>query len=144
MDLSKFGITDEELEKGADIVPTFSLGKDLPVGSKVIVEILEKEPREIEVKDIYGKEEKKKTSVLNVFVKQVSRPNGEEFLVIPIEEERSIYLTSKTLALGFGRIYKKYNGDFKGVMVKIHKTTAEYKQGENICYNVTELKREEN
>lgn len=138
-DLGIFGVTPEEVERSKDILPTFDIGQ-IETGSKVVMTILDKKPRDIEHRNIYkrkGESDKKTTPVLKVFVDTIFRFADNEYIEIPIKENQTLWLSSKSLSLGLAKIFTKNNGSLEGEKITIYIGTADYKDyGENRCYNV--------
>lgn len=133
---SKFGLDKETIEKSIDVLPTFDLGK-LELGCHVYMTVLEREPKEVEVNDKFTNG-KKTTRCINVFVEKVIRANGEE---VAYGENMNLWLSSKSLAIGFFKAYEENNKSLKDVMVKITIGETEYKKfGTNRCYTVNQIK----
>jgi len=146
-DNNLFGIDRETYEKSKDIVPTFELGK---IGDKGIVEltVLSENPILIEHKAKYPDAEKgikegelMKTPTLLVAIEKVIRNDGNnELLDIPYNMEKfTLWLSSKSLALGLMRLHEDNNKSLKGVRAKIRIGKTDYKKfGENTCYTVSQ------
>lgn len=137
-----FGVTEEEIEKSKDILPSFDLGK-IERDSKIFVTVLSKEPEMVEHTDNFSenKDQKIKTPVLKVKVNKVLRYTNKENIEIPYDEPFTLWLSSKSLSLGFAKIFANNNGNLENVDCVIRVTSAVYKKyGENRCYDVTEIK----
>ena len=119
-----FGVTSEDVEKGDDIIPSLNLKALLEGESHVDVEIVESKPREIEFTDKEG--EKVKAPVITV--------NYED-------TEFTLWLSAKTMRMGFARLFRDNNGNLKGVKARITSKEATHaKFGKYNAYNVQEKK----
>lgn len=129
-----FGVDYETVQLSKKILPTLNLGK-LKEGSRIKIEFTESCPRMILTpNNPYGAETAK---VINV--KEISLGDTEEQGAL----EYSMFLSSKSLAMGVAVIYDNNNFDLKGCRAVITVSTAEYKNyGENRCYIVQEIKQE--
>lgn len=135
----KFGVEKEEYEKSKDILPTFSM-KDLEFGSSAFMQFLEKEPREIDTRDINDETKTVKTKVITAYIEKIERKTEDaEILEIPVAEKQTVFLSSKTFRLGLLKVFEENESNLEGVKIKVTKSKATYKQGENTCYNVTSL-----
>ena len=152
-DYALFGVDKKAVEKSGEIFPTLELGK-LEQEAKVFGVIEQEKPKVVEHSKKFnlsdkekeqkakGEDVKIKTSVLNLFVNKIERPQSDgSFLPVEMNETYSLWLSSKSLGLGLGKIAEEHDGNLKGVKIKIHKGKAEYKEfGENTCYSVSEVK----
>jgi len=126
-----FGVDKETLDKSKNILPVLDLGK-MEIGTKVKVEFLEDAPREIKTpNNQYGNETAK---VINV--KEISLGEGEDEGAV----KYSLFLSSKSLALGVARVYVENKESLLGTKVLITISETVYKTfGLNRCYIVQQL-----
>jgi hypothetical protein len=145
-DFKAFGIDKETFVKSKDILPTFDLG-ELKENSTVYLTVLDKKPQPITHKAKFPKGKIKEgdemeTPVLTVNVHKVSVPDKDSemgLLDISFEEKFTLWLSSKSLSLGFAKIFEDNSEDLTGIKAKIKVTTAIYKKfGENRCYQVSQ------
>ena len=120
-----FGIDTETLNKAKDIRPILQLGKNMAYNIAHKVMFQEKLPREI---DTPNSPYKDKSRVINV-------------VDLDTQLEYSLFVSSRTLAMGISRIWKAHNEDLTDIKVRIIKSRVIFKEfGENDCYNVQEIK----
>lgn len=100
----KFGLTKEEQDKLKDFKPTLNLSS-IKVDESIDLEILDAEPREVEVEDQEDSTKKKKELVIEA----VDLRNGLQV---------SVWLSSKSLRMEFLKIYNK-NGTLKKKKVRV-------------------------
>lgn len=124
--LNVFGIDEETIQKSINIRPILDLGQ-LQTGDIVKVEFLEDEPKIIETPN-----SKFQKTARVIAVKEIS--------IVGAELEYSLFLSSKSLALGINRLYVRNGNKLASVKAIIKKDKAVYKDfGENTCYNVQQL-----
>jgi len=120
-----FGVKEETVKKAQDIKPVLKLGKDMPYNVPLQIEFMESAPKTVETPNSKFDTSANVITVLDLVTKI----------------EYSMFVSSKTLALGVAKLWTAHNHDLKGVKAQIIKTTAVYKDfGENECYNVQEIK----
>ena len=137
-----FDIDEETYKKSKDIKPALDLGK-LEPGSSVELTVLSKEPRKVKHKNKFKKDKNDpdeiETSIIDVQVHKILRASDNDVLEIDVNEENGLWLSSKSLSLGFLRLYKE-NNTLENVKARIKIGLAEYKEfGENRVYNVTRM-----
>lgn len=125
-----FGITKELVDKSKDILPVLDLG-NADIGSKFKIEFIESKPRIIETPNSDFSDTAK---VINV--KEISLGNEEFEGAV----KYSLFLSSKSLALGVGKLWIEHNKDLEGVKCLISVGETNYKKfGKNRCYTVQEI-----
>lgn len=144
-----FGVSKESIEKSKNIYPTLELGK-LEENSIVFGVVCEEKPNNVKHKNKFkkkGEPEELETPVLIVFVDTIKRRTSDgEIVELPIQEKQSLWLSSKSLSLGFAKLYEENSRNLKDIGFKITISTADYKEyGENTCYRVSkfDLKKEQ-
>lgn len=141
--LELFGITKDELNQSKDILPTLDMGKKLEDESRLVLTFIEDKPKLVNVRDVMSKDKDARRDVpsIGIFLHEVHRPQADgKHLIIPMNEKYNMFLSSKTLRLGIGKIFDSHQENLKDVKVKIHKTKADFKgYGENTCYTVSEI-----
>jgi hypothetical protein len=141
--LANFGITEEIYNKTKNILPTFDIGK-LEVNSKVILRFLEDMPKEVEVVDVFAlqkgqpKDSKIKSRALSVHVDTVFRAERKGILEVAIDQDMTLWLSSKTLSIGIARLYEQL-GHLKDVKACITIGEADFRMGKNRAYSVMQV-----
>lgn len=116
-----FGL-DKNIDEVKSVPPTLNLG-EIQIGNEIKVEVISAEPKEQEFKDRTSGELKKQNLIR----------------VIHDGVEKTIWLSSKTLAKGFAKVYEK-SGTLKNKKVVIK--VREYKHpkyGRMRAYDVLEV-----
>jgi len=146
MDVSKLGITQEEIEKAEEIKESFDF-TNLALNDVVTFEFISNDVNEVLTTAKNSNEKKKikkgdKVLTPCINVKVISLQNKDGLHVL--DDENKIYnlwLSSKTLALGIGKI-SLYNKDREngliGLRFEVKKSKASFKEGENTCYIVNQ------
>lgn len=145
MDISKIGVTKEELKQSEEIKESFDFSK-IKDNESVVFEFMNDEVKEIEIEAKHENKDKKikvgdKIKVPTIEVKPLTLINGSESLDYNVTDSYTLWLNSKTLALGVGVIANE-NESVKGLKFMVTKTKAKYKQGTNVCYKVKLLEKE--
>lgn len=124
-----FGLTEEELQKSMDILPTLDLGK-MPIGTKLFLKFAEKEPREIELKE-KGKYGQSSAWVINIDDFTL----GENTVL-----KYTMFLSAKTLRLAVIKLWKNNDENLENIKIQLIVGSAEFKEfGENRCYTVQQI-----
>lgn len=136
--LSSFGLTQEEFEKFKDVLPTFNIGQ-IEIGSKVHLTFLDSEPIMVEAKE-FGKQTKVPTPCLRVHIETVFRKQSDgQYLEVPMASDSTLWLSSKTLAMGIYNLFEQNAKNLKGKKAEIIVGIANYKDyGEGRAYRVTQ------
>ncbi len=118
-DLKLYGVDKESIAKSGDIFPTLALG-EFEHGTKIHAIVENEKPKTVEHKKKFltederksGKDIMTKTNVLNIFVTKIERPQDSgEFLDVEMNETFTLWLSSKSLGMGLGRIAQEHNGN---------------------------------
>ena len=156
---SLYGIEEEEFKKSKDVFPTLELGK-ISDGAKIVLKCLESEPtlqshkKKFNLSDEEKAEIKKTgehimmvTPIIKVAIKEIIQPaqKNEPSFSVPMNDEiHTLWLSSKTLRMGFLKIAENHNGNMENIKLSILKGTAIFKDfGENVCYSVSEISESE-
>lgn len=151
MNLEKLGVTKEEIEQSNNIKETFKFD-ELNYGDIVEFEFVDDELLEIEqiAKNVNKDKgiklgDKIKVPAIKVYVLRIIPKDKEKEIIEYEKTEDNIYtlwLSSKTLAMGIGKISVDNNEIVKGISFKVEKSKAVFKTGENTCYRVRQILEE--
>lgn len=149
-----YGVDKETYDKSKDVYPTLEIGK-LNEDDTVIVICDEDKPHLQEHKKTLNltDEEKAmikktkepimiKTPIIRVLFRSVikAEDNNGEKLIVPMKDAKNtLWLSSKTLRMGFMSIAERTENKLSGIHLSILKGTAEFKEGKNTCYTVTDV-----
>lgn len=120
-----FGVSEKDIDKQTDeIFPSLEIPKT-DLNTKYAIRFVEEKPRKITTKD------KEETRVIVVY--------NEDLRI-----KQTLWLSSKTLALRVGALYKKHGNSLKGIRAMVFREAFTHKKyGDAVGWAVQEITEEE-